>query len=152
MSDVQTPPELSQSEGTTPILVLDVDKVCFILTKARQFDEKVAVTDPDSGSNATDDDMVDILEDDKNDPVEHELVSFIHDLTVDEQIELVALAWLGRGDGDLGNWNDLHSAAKAIANTHTSAYLMGIPLLSHYLEEGLSLFGESCLDRASVAL
>ncbi len=151
MPDVQTPPELNQREGTDPFLALDVDKVCFILTKARQF-EKVAVTDPDSGSNATDDGMVDILEDDKNDPVEHELISFIHDLNIDEKIELVALAWLGRGDGDLGNWNDLCSAARSAANSHTSAYLMGIPLLSDYLEEGLSLFGKSCLGRASVAL
>ncbi len=70
MSNVETPSELGQSEGVDPILALDVDKVCFILTKARQFDEKVAVTDPDSGSNATDDGMVDILEDDKDDPVE----------------------------------------------------------------------------------
>lgn len=96
--------------------------------------------------------MVDILEDDKNDPVELELVSFIHDLNIDEKVELVALAWLGRGDGDLGNWNALCSAARSAANTHTPAYLMGIPLLSDYLEEGLSLFGESCLGRASVAL
>ncbi len=152
MTIVKTPSEIDQTESSDPILEMDVDKVCFILTKARQFDAKVEATDPDSGSNATDDGNIDILEDVGTDPVEQELVSFIRDLNVDEKIELVALAWLGRGDGDLSDWPALRSAAKDAANNRTAAYLMGIPLLSDYLEEGLSLFGESCKNRDSVAL
>ena len=121
-------------------------KVCFILSKARQFDAKEAVTDPDSGSNALDDGMVDVLEHDRSDPVAHELKSFIHDLDIDEQVDLVALAWLGRGDGTIADWSMLQSDARYAHNTRTAAYLMGLPLLSDYLEEGLSLFGETCED------
>jgi hypothetical protein len=129
-----------------PSLSIPVAKICFILAKARQFDEKVAESDPDSGSNGTDDGMVDILEDDCSDPVVHELTSFIHDLNADERIDLVALAWLGRGDDDLAGWNKLQEAARYADNGRTAAYLLGIPLLSDYLEEGLSQFGKSCED------
>ncbi|AMJ59679.1 hypothetical protein AXW83_04605 [Bosea sp. PAMC 26642] len=121
-------------------------KVCFILSKARQFDAKEGVTDPGSGSNAIDDGMVDVLEDDRSDPVEQELKSFIQDLDIDEQVDLVALAWLGRGDGAIGDWSRLQSDARYAHNTRTAAYLMGLPLLADYLAEGLSLFGESCED------
>lgn len=129
-----------------PDLAIATRKVCFILSKARQFDGKEGTTDPDSGSNASDDGMVDVLEDDGNDPVEHELRSFIHDLNVDEQIELVALAWLGRGDGTLADWSRLQADARYAHNARTASYLIGMPLLSDYLEEGLSLFGETCED------
>jgi hypothetical protein len=152
MSIVKASSEIDQTEAGDPVLVLDVDKVCFILTKARQFDAKVEATDPDSGSNATDDGNVDILEEVGTDPVEQELISFIHDLNVDEKIELVALTMLGRGDGNLSDWAALKTAAEDATNNYTAGYLMGIPLLSDYLEEGLSLFGVSCQNRDSVAL
>lgn len=129
-----------------PDLAITTRKVCFILMKARQFDEKEAVTDPQSGSNASDDGMVDILQDDASDPVQHELRSFIHDLDVDEQIELVALAWLGRGDGTIADWSRLQADARYAHNARTAAYLMGMPLVSGHLQEGLSLFGKTCED------
>ena len=129
-----------------PSLSIATDKVCFILSMARQFDVKEELVDPDSGSNAADDGMLDVLEDSPDDPVQQELVGFINDLDVDEQVELVALTWLGRGDGDLNDWTTLQADARYAHNSRTAAYLLGIPLLSDYLQEGLSLFGESCED------
>ncbi|CDX56196.1 hypothetical protein MPL3365_230092 [Mesorhizobium plurifarium] len=44
------------SEDTeVPELTVPVAKVCFIIAKAHGFDAKVAVTEPDAGSNPTDD-------------------------------------------------------------------------------------------------
>ncbi len=129
-----------------PVLGIATDKVCFILQKARQFDVKESDSDPDSGSNATDDGMADVLEDTSDDPVQREIVSFIRSLDVDEQVELVALAWLGRGDGDLDEWPDLLAQARDAHNNRTASYLLGMPLLSDFLEEGLSMFGETCED------
>ena len=48
--------------------------------------------------------MVTVLEDHPDDPVVAELAGFINALTDDEQIDLVTLAWLGRGDGTLAEW------------------------------------------------
>jgi Protein of unknown function (DUF3775) len=129
-----------------PDLSISPEKVCFIIVKARQFDAKYAVTEPDPGSNASDDGMLEVLEDHSDDPVRAELASSIWALNVDEQIDLVALAWLGRGDGDLANWDELRAEASRAHNNRTASYLLGMPLLADYLEEGLSLFGESCAD------
>lgn len=127
-----------------PDLGIAADKVCFIMIKARQFDGKVGVSDPDSGSNPSDDGGVDVLEDESNDPVRDELVSFIHDLDIDEQVQLVALTWLGRGDDDITGWVALQTMARDRHNQRTATYLLGMPLLADYLEEGLSLFEENC--------
>ena len=59
---------------------------------------KDGVSEPDPGSNPTDDKMTAVLEDHKDDPVAQELTSFIGTMSVEKKIDLVALAWLGRGD------------------------------------------------------
>jgi Protein of unknown function (DUF3775) len=127
-----------------PPLAIASDKVCFVIIKAREYDVKDGVSDPDSGSNAADDGMIDVLEDHADDPVGQEIRGFIRAMTEDEQIDLVALTWLGRGDGTLDEWDDLRGEAERQHNNRTAAYLMGIPLLSDFLEEGLSQFGLSC--------
>jgi Protein of unknown function (DUF3775) len=128
---------------TLPTLSISSKKAFFIVAKARQFDAKDGLTDPESGSNATDDGMRSVLEDRKDDPVRAELVSFIHDLNDDEQIDLVALTWLGRGDGGIENWDELRAEASRAHNKRTATYLLGMPLLFDHLEEALSIFGHS---------
>jgi hypothetical protein len=128
---------------TLPALSISPEKAYFIAAKARQFDAKDGVTDPESGSNASDDGMRSVLEDRTDDPVLAELTSFIHDLNDDEQIDLVALTWLGRGDGDIENWDELRAEAARAHNKRTAAYLLGKPMLADHLEEALSKFGHS---------
>ena len=131
---------------TVPTLSLSREKLCFIVIKAREFDAKDAVTDPDEGSNATDDRMISVLEDHRDDPVVQELTGFIGALTEDEQIDLVALAWLGRGDGEIEDWDDLRAEAARAHNRRTASYLLGMPMLPDHLEDALSDFGISCED------
>ena len=128
---------------TLPTLTISPEKAFFIVAMARQFDAKDGVTDPESGSNGSDDGMRSVLEDRKDDPVRAELVSFIHYLNEDEQIDLVALCWLGRGDGGIENWDELRAEAARAHNKRTASYLLGMPLLSDHLEEALSIFGHS---------
>jgi hypothetical protein len=85
-----------------------------------------------------------VLEDHADDPVRVEFVTFVHDLNLDEQVDLVTLAWLGRGDGDLDSWDELRSEAARAHNNRTASYLLGTPLLADYLEDALSQFGEAC--------
>lgn len=127
-------------------LTITPDKVCYIVVKAREFFGKDEITEPDPGSNAADDGMVSVLEDQPDDPVREELHAVISALNDDEKIDLVALAWLGRGDGDVDGWNDLREEAAGARNNWTAAYLLGMPLLADYLEEALSLFDQSCLE------
>jgi hypothetical protein len=127
-------------------LGISSEKVCYIIAKARQFEAKDVVADPDSGSNPTDDGVVSVLEDQPDDPVYDELMAFIAGLDEDEQIDLIALAWLGRGDASIEEWDDLRSEAARVRNERTAAYLLGLPLLPEHLQEGLSQFGRACED------
>ncbi len=129
-----------------PDLSISDEKLCFIIEKAREFDVKDVVTDPDDASNPTDDGNLAVLEDHKDDPVVQELVAVINSMTVDEQVDLVALTWLGRGDGDIDDFGDLRAEAARAHNRRTAAYLLGIPLLADYLDEAISQFGISCED------
>lgn len=129
-----------------PPLSISSEQLCFIVLKAREIDVKDAVSDPDSGSNASDDKMIDVLEDHGDDPSYEELTAFIDTLDEDEQIDLVALAWLGRGDGDLSDWEALRAEGERDHNDRTAAYLLGMPLLADYLEEAMTQFGLSCED------
>jgi len=127
-----------------PDLSISAEKLCFIIAKAREFDVKDVVTDPDDSSNPTDDANLAVLEDHKDDPVVQELVAVINAMSVDEQVDLVALTWLGRGDGGIEDWAELRAEAARAHNRRTAAYLLGIPLLPDYLDEAISLFDISC--------
>lgn len=140
------PPESEAEEGEGPALAISPEKVGYIINKARQFDVKDVVTDPDSSSNASDDAMLSVLEDHSDDPVVTELRAAISALSEDEQIDLVTLTWLGRGDGDIDDWDNLRAEAARAHNNRTASYLLGIPLLSDFLEEGLSALGYSLED------
>ena len=124
-----------------PELSISTDKVEFLIVKAREFDVKEGLVDPDAGSNGSDDDMIDVLEDDGRDPVVREISGFINALSDDEQIDLVTLVRLGRGDGTVEEWNELRAEAARGHNSRTAQYLLGEPLLGDLLAEGLDEFG-----------
>ena len=130
-----------------PELAISADKVAFIIEKAREFDVKESGSDPDSGSNPSDDDEIDVLEDNNSDPVAAELASFIRALNEDEQVDLVTLMWLGRGDGDVEEWDDLRARAIEARSEYkaprreTVRYLLGEPMLGDLLADGMDELG-----------
>jgi len=125
-----------------PELTITPDTVLAIAQMARQFDVKVAESDPDSGSNPSDDMGVDALEFGPDDDLQRELVSVISDLNDDEQQDLVALILLGRGDLTLDEWSAARLTWNNIGRAHTPRFVTGIPLVSDYLEDGLSLLAD----------
>jgi hypothetical protein len=138
MTKIISPPDELPELGINP------DKVCHVIAKARQFDVKEPPADEDSGSNPADDGMVDVLEDTPDDPAYRELTAFIRSLDEEEQIWLVALAWIGRGTYEEKEWKEALVEARAQHNKRTAEYLTGLPLLGDYLEEGLAVFDEDC--------
>jgi hypothetical protein len=128
------------------MLIISPEKVCYIIVKARAFDVKVEIDDPDSGSNPADDKDVDVLEDLPDDPTLEELTGAIEALNDDESLDLVALNWVGRGDYTAEEWAAARSQAREIPMRDRARYLLGTPLLGDYLEEGLSRFGHSCAE------
>jgi hypothetical protein len=130
--------------GASDELTISPEKAFFIIVKAREFDEQVAQSDPNSGSNPTDDREVDVLEDDEDNPVVQELQAAFAGLNVDEQLDLLALTWLGRGD--FSSFADARKEAEGLDEVHAARYLIGTPQLGDYLEEGLSQLGISLED------
>ena len=125
------------------MLTLPLDTVGWIILKAREFDVKAA----DTGADDHDNSDAEVLQDRGEDPSEAELRSWIDDLTDTQSAELVALMWLGRGDGDAEDFASLVEQARGARTRKTSGYLLGVPLLSDYLSEGLEALG---VDSAEV--
>lgn len=124
---------------------INTEKVCFVIVKARELESEDEGIQADS-SNPADDKFISVLTEDAYSPVRQELVDFIDAMDEDEQTELVALTWVGRGDFTAQDWDAAVALARERHKGPTSRYLLGIPLLAGYLEAGLSEFDESCED------
>jgi len=134
------------------MLEIAPEKVAHIILKAREYDSKVAAWDDTSRSGDAEDDPSSILEDFTNDLTRVELAAFIDRLNVDEQVHLVALAWIGRGTFSTDEFDEAVQTARDERVNSTSRYLLGMPLLADYLEEGLEQLGISSEDVESEVL
>ena len=109
-------------------LSVSLEKVCFVIAKAREFDVKVA---PEELDDASDEDMMQrILEDYTDDPTFEELRSFLVEQNDDELRELLVLTWLGRGDFAIEECQGGFSRVRDVRWYHTADYLLGTPLLA----------------------
>ena len=68
------------------------------------------------------------------------------ELNEDEQAELVALVWIGRGTFSAEEYEEAVEMAKAERTNPTENYLLGIPLLADYLEAGMEKLGYTIED------
>ncbi len=136
-----------RDEPETPVEIgIDRDTLAFIVLKARAFDAMVAPDDPSDASNSTDDRFADVLEDESDNPTGRELRSAIASLNVDQQAMLVATAWVGRGDYGREDWREAVRAARQRSSGSTARYLMGMPMLGDYIEDGAEQLGINLTD------
>jgi len=125
-----------------PELDISTEKVAWVIMRAREYEAKVAAFDDGDQENA-DEQGVGILESRADDPTLHELTGFFRALNDDEEANLVALAWIGRGTYGAEDWEEALATARAERDTRTDRYLLGMPLLADYLEDGLEALGIS---------
>lgn len=128
---------------TTPLSTL-----AWIIQKARVFDAGL----PREAADPDDDDGEVTAPADNTDPAEAELTSWIEDLTETQRAELVAIFWLGRDDGEAADFPGLVEQARVEQSKGTARYLLGSPLVSDYLEEGLERLGIDVAEMESEAL
>lgn len=133
-----------EPEEISDQLTISPEQAFYIIVKAREFDEQVEPTDPDSGSNPADNREVDVLEEEADDTVGQELEAALEVLNVDEQLDLLALTWLGRGE--YASFAEAREEASDMRDKHIPEYLIGTPKLGDYLEEGLAQLGISLED------
>jgi hypothetical protein len=119
---------------------LNRDTVQFIIDKAHEFHARDDVTFPEEPEVADEFWSGQVTADFGGDPFYQELKTTIDDLEPDQQISLVALMWLGRGDFSITEWSEALQNATESWNDHTADYLIGTSLLADYLSEALQQF------------
>jgi hypothetical protein len=128
------------------MLTIPLAKLAYIVEKAREFDAEVPADADEGGSNAADDGEREILLDTPDNPTFEELRGAIEGLNSDEQEELLALIWVGRGDFSAKEWREAMAEARRTRTATEADYLIGTPLLADYLEEGVAALGLSLED------
>lgn len=131
------------------MLTIPLSTVAWIILKAREFDVKDVDTDDENSETGN---PLGVLEDREDDPSGGELTSWISDLNVQEQAELVALFWLGRDGTDATDYPDLLEQAQGQQGSGTARYLLRSPLLSDHLEDGLEKLGVDTSELESAAV
>ncbi|KFE34047.1 DUF3775 domain-containing protein [Thioclava atlantica] len=102
------------------MLTISPAKIAHVIIRARKFDADV----PGSGQA-------------------RELRAFIAALNEDEKAALTAVMWIGRDTFDPSELEEAIATARAEATAPTEDYLLGIPMLSDHLEDGLNALGIS---------
>jgi len=128
------------------MLEISTAKVAHVIVRAREYDAKTGSWEDALDSDFREDNSDSILENFSNDSTAGELAEFIANLNDDEQASLVALVWIGRGTYAPDEVDEAIEVAKSEKVNKTEDYLMGIPLLADYLEDGLDKMGYSVED------
>jgi len=131
----------------TPELGLNPEKVCFVIVKAREWAAQVRTGAPLDGSNPADDQDARVLSDTHGGQPDQEARGLIDRMTEAEQVNLLALALIGRGSHEKENWRDaLEDARLAQVENTLVNRLFDMPPLADHLEEGLAQWGQTCRD------
>lgn len=126
------------------MLEMNPEIVCAVIARAREFHAKEEVVIPEEPGNPADDWAMQVLADHADDLTYLDLKTQIDDLDPEQQVRLVALMWLGRGDYEADEWEMAVEDAKDNWTPNTADYLIATPMVSDYLIEGLEMLGYSC--------
>lgn len=127
-----------------PELRISTEKVCALIEAAREIAGKVPSTAGDRTTTGDDSKLVTIEDYPGEDSRRPQMVEFIAGLNVEEQTDLLALIWLGRGDYDIDSWDEAVAEAEGRIAAHDPDYMIGDAALPEYLGDGLEAFGFAC--------
>lgn len=126
------------------MLEVNPDTVCRLIELARVFHAQEEVVIPEEPDNPGGDYPTQILASHEGDTTLAEFRNIITDLEPDQQQQIVALLWLGRGDFSVDEWKTALEEAADNWNEQTADYLIAHPLLPDYLTDGLDQHGYNC--------
>ncbi len=128
------------------MLNINPETVCYVIAKAKEFQAKEQVVIPEVPVSPSEDWARQVLANHVDDPCVQEVMAAVTDLEPDQQAELVALMWLGRGDFLLDEWQEaIDTATDSMRDiTDPAHYLLAHPLVADYLLEGLVLHDRNC--------
>lgn len=118
-------------------LPFDTDFVAELVLRLNAITAKEGNVTPDLGSNATDDPSAEALQETGGDLSRDEVTQEILSLNDSQQDALIALFWIGRGDGVPAQWPSLLALAREQHPGNVSRYLLGQPDAGEFLTLGL---------------
>lgn len=119
-------------------LTLNPEFLRSLIFKLRAIMAQEGMVTPDAGSNPADDDASpQALQDSPGNLTRLEVTTEIADLEPDQQAELVALMWIGRGDLEPEEWEEALVQAAEEHGENTPAYLLSQPHVADHLDEGV---------------
>jgi hypothetical protein len=119
------------------ILTVHPEFLRSLILKLRAVMAQEEMVSPDSGSNPSDDEGPATLQDSPDNLTRAELEGEIDDLEPDQQAELVALMWVGRGDMEPEEWAEALELAAERRDGSTAQYLLKHPHVADHMIEGL---------------
>jgi hypothetical protein len=124
-------------------LRISSEKVCDFIEAAR---EVAGLVPPTTGDRTTtgDDSPLTTIEDSPGDARWGQMREFIAGLNLDEQTDLLALIFIGRGDYDINEWAAAVREARDRIADRDADYMIGDAALPEYLGDGLNAFDRSC--------
>lgn len=124
-----------------PTLSIPSDYLERLIFKVRGLQAREEEVDVAPGSNATDDNIIDALQETPWDLSRDEVVAEIEGLGDRQQAELVALLWIGRGDAEPEELEETVELARERRTGSTAEYLLGQPLTGEHWAEAAHRLG-----------
>lgn len=137
-------PGRTEEESAGPTLEVNPDDVCRLIQIAQEFHAQDAVVLPDEPEMPPEDLASSALATYATDPILEEFRSVVTDLDRSQQVEVVALMWMGRGDYSPEEWKTVLQEASNEWTSYTADYLLAHPMVADHLSEGLEMLGYSC--------
>ncbi len=117
-------------------ITLNPEFLQMLILKTRAAWAQVGHISDDEG-NLADDESGGLMRGERRGLSDQELIDLIEDLEPDQQAELVALFWIGRGDLEPEEWDDAISLAYGRHNGSTADYLLSHPHLAAHWDDAL---------------
>ena len=118
--------------------------ICNIIEKAREINIADDLMLSGDRADLSDAEWEEILAEYLDDLSYLELKDLIDELEPDQQQDVIALLYIGRGDFTKNEWKEACQQASTIKIPNRAYYLISKPMLAEYLTEGLAIFGLSC--------
>ena len=128
------------------MLQVNPETVCRLVELARSFHVQEQISIPEQPNSPAEDWGRQMLANHADNTSAQEFRTVMEDLEPDQQQEVVALMWLGRGDAGLEEWDTLRAEAEEHWTPETADYLLTHPMLADFLLEGLDMHGHDCQE------
>ena len=120
--------------------------VCNIIKKAREINMADDLALPEERDDLSDAEWKQALAEYQDDLSYLELKDLINELEPDQQEDIIALMYIGRGDYTKNEWKAARQQARTIKSTSRADYLISKNMLADYLSEGLVTIGCNACD------